>query len=79
LNEIITDVNQVMRPDFCFVDGIISLGGPQGPSFGIPIASEVIVTGKDPVAVDAVCAKIMGLNPMFISHIRKARAQGRAQ
>ncbi|MFX0209603.1 MAG: DUF362 domain-containing protein [Candidatus Hodarchaeota archaeon] len=76
IDQVIADVNQVMRPDFCVVDGILGLGGPQGPTFGEPIAANVSVAGKDPVAVDAVCSRVMGLNPMFISHIRKAARAG---
>jgi uncharacterized protein (DUF362 family) len=72
VDEVIVDANMAMRPDFCVVDGIIGMGGSQGPAFGVPIPAHVIVAGDDPVAVDAACATIMGFNPFFIAHIRKA-------
>jgi uncharacterized protein (DUF362 family) len=72
LDDVIVDVNLAMHPDFCIVDGIIAMGGSQGPTFGVPIPANLILAGRDPVAVDAVCARIMGFNPNSIGHIRKA-------
>ena len=72
LDDVIVDVNLAMPPDFCIVDGMIGMGGVQAPAFGVPIQSRVLVAGRDPVAVDTVCAKIMSLNPLFIGHLRKA-------
>ena len=63
-------------PDFCIVDGIVGVGGIWGPSFGPPIYSELIVAGCDVVAVDSVCAKIMGFNPHRVGHIRLAAKKG---
>ena len=63
-------------PDFCIVDGIIGQGGIWGPSFGIPIQSELVIAGKDEVAVDCACARIMGFNPKRIKHIRLAEKYG---
>ncbi|WP_338834794.1 hypothetical protein MHLNE_11040 [Moorella humiferrea] len=76
LDKVIADVNLVYRPDFCIVDGIVTNAGTKGPAFGTPIPAQLIVCGRDPVAVDTVCAKIMGFNPWFIGHIRKAAALG---
>ena len=63
-------------PNFCIVDGIVGVGGIWGPSFGSPIHSEVIIAGKDAVAVDCVCAKIMGFNPRRVGHIKLAIKKG---
>jgi uncharacterized protein (DUF362 family) len=63
-----------MKPDFCIVDGIVAMGGTKGPNDGVPIYYNTIITSKDPVAVDSVCAKILGFNPYFIGHVRKAQA-----
>lgn len=59
-------------PDFCLVDGIVGVGGIWGPSFGPPIHSHVIIAGRDEVAVDCVCSKVMGFNPRRIGHIKLA-------
>jgi uncharacterized protein (DUF362 family) len=65
-----------MMPDFCVVDGILAMGGSKGPLVGTPVKSGIIITGKDPVAVDSVCARVMGFNPGSIAHIRKAAESG---
>jgi len=76
IDDVIADLNMVFKPDFCIVDGIISMVGCKGPAFGIPVRSELIVAGKDPVAVDVVCAEIMGFSPLSIGHIKRARDLG---
>jgi uncharacterized protein (DUF362 family) len=75
INEVIADINLAIKPDFSLVDGITAMGGTQGPAFGTPVEAELIIGGKDPVAIDACCAKIMGFNPYFIPHIRKSNSQ----
>lgn len=76
LAKVITDVNFAMLPDFCIVDGIISHGSARGPAFGIPIKSNLIVFGRNPVSVDAVCAEILGFKPKRIEHIKLAHSSG---
>lgn len=74
LDDIIVDSNIAMKPDFCIVDGITAMGGTKGPNDGVPINYKMIITGKDPVAVDSVCAKTLGFKPYFVGHVRKAQA-----
>jgi uncharacterized protein (DUF362 family) len=76
LDDAIVDANLAMRPDFSIVDGILGLGGLQGPSYGVPISSRAIVAGTDPVGVDAVCSKMMGINPRSVGHLVKAQLSG---
>jgi len=76
IDKVIADVNLVYHPDFCIVDGIITNAGTMGPAFGTPIPAYLILCGKDPVAVDTVCAKVMGFNPWFVGHIRRASGLG---
>ena len=76
IHDVIVDVNKTFKPDFCIVDGIISMVGCKGPAFGMPVKSELLLAGKDPVAVDTVCAKIMGFRPSTIGYIRKAEKVG---
>lgn len=71
LDEVIVDVNLAFKPDFVLVDGIIAHGG-MGPITGIPKRLGLLVAGADVVAVDCVCAKLLGLYPYFVGHIRKA-------
>ena len=77
LSDVIHDVNQAIRPGLFIVDGIVAHGGIQGPSFGTPIRAGIVLAGRDPVAVDAVCCKVLGYNPMLVGHVRKSAMSGR--
>jgi uncharacterized protein (DUF362 family) len=67
----ILDINSTVRPDFAIVDGIVGMEG-NGPIQGTPKSSQVLVLGDDPVAVDATCARVMGLDPQRIDYLAKA-------
>jgi uncharacterized protein (DUF362 family) len=65
------DINSTVRPDFAIVDGIVGMEG-NGPIQGTAKASGVLILGDDPVAVDATCARVMGLKPERIDYLAKA-------
>jgi len=67
----VLDINSTVRPDFAIVDGIMGMEG-NGPIQGVPRPCGVLVLGNDPVAVDATCARIMGLVPERIEHLAQA-------
>lgn len=71
IDRAILDVNAAARPDFAIVDGIIGMEG-NGPIQGTPKASGVLILGDDPVAVDATCCRVMGLNPNRVSYLARA-------
>jgi len=71
ISKSILDINSTVRPDFAIVDGIVGMEG-NGPIQGTPKASGVLVAGDDPVAVDATCARIMGLAPERIDYLKRA-------
>ena len=63
---------------FVIADGIIAMEG-NGPLNGTPRSLTRIVLADDPVAGDAVCARLMGLAPSRIAHLREgARFLGNA-
>ncbi len=76
LDDAIVDANIAMKVDFSIVDGIISMEGEKGPTYGYPKRTGLIIAGKDIVAVDSVCARILGFNPLLVAHIRKAWLSG---
>ncbi len=76
LDKVIADANVATRADFSIVDGIIAMEGVDGPDMGKPRVTNLMVGGQDPVAVDSVCASIMGFNPNSIGHIREAEKRG---
>ena len=67
----ILDINATVRPNFAIVDGIVGMEG-NGPIQGVPKPCGVVVLGDDPVAVDATCARIMGLAPGRIKYLARA-------
>jgi uncharacterized protein (DUF362 family) len=71
IDRAILDINAAARPDFAIVDGIVGMEG-NGPIQGTPKASEVLVFGNDPVAVDATCCRIMGLLPERVRYLAGA-------
>jgi uncharacterized protein (DUF362 family) len=71
IDKSILDINSTVRPDFAIVDGIIGMEG-NGPIQGVPKRSKVLVCGDDPVAVDATCARVMGLVPERVGYLEKA-------
>lgn len=74
LQESILDINATARPDFCIVDGIVGMEG-DGPIMGSPKQAGVLVMGPDTPAVDATCARLMGIDPAQIQYL--AMAAGR--
>jgi uncharacterized protein (DUF362 family) len=67
----ILDINAAVRPDFAIVDGIVGMEG-NGPIQGKSKPCGTLVLGDDPVAVDATCARIMGLLPEKIAYLARA-------
>lgn len=72
IDSVLAELNSVMKPNLCIVDGIISHIGVQGPVFGQPFPSNLIILGEDPVAVDTVASKILGFNPRYVGHLRES-------
>ena len=62
LEECICDINATVRPHFAIVDGIVGMDG-DGPIMGSPKTTGVIIMGRNFPAVDATCARVMGINP----------------
>lgn len=60
---------------FCVMDGTIAGEGP-GPRAMKPHVKNVIMASSDPVAIDAMSAKIMGIDPMSVRFIRHAHERG---
>lgn len=75
ISKVIVDINTVIKPQLTVIDGFVAMEG-KGPTNGTPVKMDLIISGKDPVATDATCARIMGLDPHEISHIRTANQKG---
>lgn len=69
IQESILDVCATVPIHFVIADAIIAMEG-NGPLHGTPRSLNRIVLADDPVAADATCARLMGLDPDKITHIR---------
>jgi uncharacterized protein (DUF362 family) len=70
----IADLQEVISPGFISIDGIIA--GETTMLTPTPFPLGVIVMGINPVAVDAVCSNIVGLDPNDVDHIRITADRG---
>ncbi len=75
ISKVIVDINRVLKPALTVIDGFKGMEG-RGPTGGIPVKMDLIIAGKDVVATDAIACRIMGFEPMEITHIRKAFEKG---
>ena len=75
ISKVIVDINTVIKPAFTVIDGFVAMEG-RGPTDGSPVKMDLIIAGKDPVATDATGARVMGIDPHEISHIRTAHKKG---
>jgi len=66
LDEIIVDLNRIIRPSLSIIDARMGVEGWNGPK-----TREIgaIIMGKKPVSVDAAMARLMGFEPEVASHI----------
>ena len=72
--ECIADLHALFPKAFAIVDGIVGMEG-NGPIQGTPHAAGVVVAGASPVAVDATCCRIMGLDPARIRYLQLAAGE----
>ena len=75
INKVIVDINTVLKSHFTVIDGFYALEGP-GPTSGTPVKMDLIIAGKDVVAVDATACRVMGFEPSEIYHVRQAYEKG---
>lgn len=74
LGEKVADLQYVVQPQFIAIDGIIAGEGrmltPQ------PFDLKLMIMGNNQVAFDAVCCRIIGVDPLSVEHIRLAHERG---
>jgi uncharacterized protein (DUF362 family) len=75
ISKVIVDVNAVIKPVLTVVDGFVGMEGA-GPIDGDPVRMNLIVAGRDVVAVDATCCRIMGFDPRNVKHVWRAFERG---
>lgn len=79
IHEAIVSIYRYLKPRksiYTVVDGLVALEGRNGPTVGDPVHMGLVVMGSDPVAVDAVCVRVMGADPYDIPHLSLAFRNG---
>jgi len=69
----ILDLNATVAPHLTILDGVVAMEG-DGPIMGTPRQMGFIAMGRDLVAVDSTCARIIGFNPEKIPYLAQASA-----
>lgn len=69
----ILDLAATVRPALSIVDAVIGMEG-DGPIMGTAKTVGCVVMGIDPVAVDATCARMIGLHPEKLAYLELASA-----
>ena len=78
ISNVIVDVNAAIKPVLTVVDGFVGMEG-HGPVDGDPVRMDLIVAGKDVVAVDATCCRVMDFDPHKIKHVQRSFERGLGQ
>ncbi|MBN7773314.1 DUF362 domain-containing protein [Clostridium aminobutyricum] len=73
--KMIADLNNFVRPRLNIMDGIIAMEG-NGPQSGTPIAMNMMLLSKDPIALDTVFCGLVGLNPELVPTNKRGQEYG---
>lgn len=71
----IVDLWLAIGPGFAIVDGIVAMEG-DGPINGTPVPYGAVIMGDQCTAVDATCARLVGVEPTAIEYLRIAQDVG---
>jgi len=74
-NLMLTDIFAAVKPHLTIMDGIVGMEG-EGPANGNLRQTNVVLTSRDAVALDAVAVSIIGLNPTDIDAIHYCDERG---
>jgi uncharacterized protein (DUF362 family)/Pyruvate/2-oxoacid:ferredoxin oxidoreductase delta subunit len=74
IGQCIVDMNRGIKPDLTIVDGSVGQDG-EGPLYGEKADLQVLVAGRESLAVDLVCCQLVGVNPRDVPHLRLALEQ----
>ncbi len=75
IDQAVVDLNLVRPVDYAVVDGIWGMEG-NGPALGEPVKADIVVAGKNPLAVDRVCLDITRLPQNGVMHLTYAARKG---
>jgi uncharacterized protein (DUF362 family) len=73
--DIMLDILTIVKPHLYIMDGIIGMQG-QGPGSGDPVKMDLVLASTDPVAMDISVCKILGIEPVGIPVLKRAKIRG---
>ncbi|MDD5242872.1 MAG: DUF362 domain-containing protein [Syntrophorhabdaceae bacterium] len=71
----LVNIHHLVKPDLIIIDGLTGQEG-FGPVSGTPKKMDLLIGGTNPVAVDAVAMRVMGLDPVMSPPVWMAYMQG---
>jgi uncharacterized protein (DUF362 family) len=71
----ISEMAILLRPDLAIIDGTVGMEG-MGPAYGKPKKMGVVLVSDHALSADAVAARMMGLNPDSIPHLKLCSERG---
>ena len=71
LSGTILDLNRLRSIHFAVIDGVIGMEGP-GPAFGSPVRMDLVLAGRNAVAVDRVGLSVMSLPQTSVRYLAYA-------
>ena len=74
LNQKVLDLQYVIQPELVAIDCIVA--GEGRMLTPIPRSMNLVILGNNQVAVDAVCCRILALDPHTVEHVRLAHEAG---
>lgn len=74
-SKLLVDICSLVKPRLYIMDAVMAMEG-NGPQSGDPRKVGLILMSTDPVAMDAVAARIVNLDPSFITTSEPGRAAG---
>lgn len=73
--DMMLDILTIMKPQLYIMDGIIGMQG-QGPASGDPVKMDLVLASTDCVALDISVCKILGVEPVGIPVLKRAKVRG---
>src|SRR6266496_5181167 len=74
IDQSIVDMNLGIKPDLTIIDGSIGQDG-EGPLYGDKADLEVLIAGRNSLAVDLACCELVGVDPHAVPHLKLALEQ----
>ena len=73
--DMLLDILTVVKPQLYIMDGIMGMQG-QGPGSGDPVKMDLVLASTDSVAMDISICKILGIEPVAIPVLKRAKIRG---